>query len=336
MTIRRSSHLAVTVSLLAPLGLLLGCGAQRNDTSRSSGGNGAAETDAGSPRGENSIRDATTTRVGPVGSSTSTPTTTDDPGASGATGNGQGASGPTGASPSGTTGVGPTGPTGPIGGSTGPSGGSGCSPFGCGGGSGSSGASGGFGSTGSTQGPTGGAVVGGTGWGSSGPTGGIPPLYVSFTEPWQPDEACTLEATTECVNLAPSSRYSTIGGNNQMPVIEWARGPEGTASYALSFADLTDETAHWVMWDIPVSDGWVGPYHTPEGAVQTALVGRSWVGPDACDHLYEVVVYAISEPSINVAPNVPIANLFEQLQTDDSVVLAKDFIRLYPYAPCGD
>ncbi len=179
-----------------------------------------------------------------------------------------------------------------------------------------------------TSGPTGAYDAG------VGPTGADPeagPLELS--EPWSSEDVeCTPSSTTTCADIPVANRYTTIGGSNQTPTITWSAGPEGTQSYAITFVDLNDDNVQWVMWNIPASELSIGPNSIPEAASQAALIGASWLGPDACDNTYELVVYAVAEDNLSVEAGAQATSVYNALQSDERV-LAKDVIRLSPHDP---
>ena len=120
-----------------------------------------------------------------------------------------------------------------------------------------------------------------------------------------------------------------------MPTITWSRGPDETQSYAVTFRDLTDGNVHWAITNIPAASLSIGPDNLPVEAIQAALVGTSWLGPDACDNTYELVVYALSEPGVTVESSKP-GDVYTLLSAGTDLVLTTDFVRMTPHAPCGE
>jgi phosphatidylethanolamine-binding protein (PEBP) family uncharacterized protein len=120
-----------------------------------------------------------------------------------------------------------------------------------------------------------------------------------------------------------------------MPTITWSRGPDETQSYAVTFQDLTDSNVHWAIWNIPTTSLSIGPDNLPDEAIQAALVGTTWLGPDACDSTYELTVYALSEASVTTE-SAAAADIYTLLSADTDLVLTTDFVRLTPHAPCDE
>lgn len=320
MAIRRLHNKFATLSLLAPLGLLASCGAQSRESTRPNDSRDNDERDGGAQSASTKTVDKP--RVEPKGPSGATGSVHAGP--TGPTGNANwvGSTGPTGS----TGASGSSGYTGPIA-STGGTGGV------FGGSSGQTGGSGTYGPTGNT-GPVGATA------GSSGPTGSTGYSVAQpfeFTDPWTLSDACKPDSRSVCTDIDVSYRYTSIGGYNAMPTIQWSPGPEGTQSYALTFQDLNDESVQWAVWGLPAHTLGIAESALPMQAHQSALIGSGWLGPDACDHAYELVLYALSEESVDLDSNAPPAALFAQLQGDaGALVLTKASLRMTPYAPCRE
>lgn len=325
MVIRRLHKRFAALSLLGSLGLLASCGAQSKDSSRTSDSRANDEQDGGARPGK---KKPPKSQVGPTGATGNTGGNT--VGASGNTDSIVGPTGPTGntnwVGPSGQTSavsIGGSGGSGYTGATPGPTGGSG-GGWGGSGGSGAAGYTGPVGSSGGYTGPT-------------GASGYVPPSPIEFSEPWTLSDACEPESRSLCADVHPWYRYTDIGGYNSMPLIEWHPGPEETKSYALTFQDLTDANVHWAVWDLPANTMSLSESSLPQPAHQSALIGSTWLGPDACDNAYELVLYAVGEESLDLEPSTPPARVFAQLQEADAgaLVLTKASIRMRPQEPCG-
>jgi phosphatidylethanolamine-binding protein (PEBP) family uncharacterized protein len=172
----------------------------------------------------------------------------------------------------------------------------------------------------------------GTGGGADVPPGG----EFELLEPeWTASEECTPEAKDACSDIPVENRATMIGGTNVMPTISWTAGPEGTKSYAIVYQDLSNTFAHYAMWNVPAGVTSVGPDNIPAAAGQAALVGMSWFGSGACDHVYQLGVYALSVESLDPMGTKQ-NTVRDQLDGDDgTLVLKKAFGRVTPKAPCN-
>jgi Raf kinase inhibitor-like YbhB/YbcL family protein len=100
-------------------------------------------------------------------------------------------------------------------------------------------------------------------------------------------------------------------GSNQSPPLVWLRPPDGTASYAVSMADLDAKVGVvwlWLMFNIPASvtalpqNAAADPKLRPPGAAQARngfnTVG--YLGPcprkDSMAHHYLITVWAVNQP----------------------------------------
>jgi phosphatidylethanolamine-binding protein (PEBP) family uncharacterized protein len=127
-----------------------------------------------------------------------------------------------------------------------------------------------------------------------------------------------------------------------MPTITWTAGPERTEGYAVVFQDLSNpasmdqpRSVHWVMWGIPADVLSIGPDAIPQGTEQASWVGEGWFGSGACMNVYELAVYALSGP-LQPQGNEQYTAVRDELEEDDgSLVLARDYARVTPKAPCN-
>lgn len=159
---------------------------------------------------------------------------------------------------------------------------------------------------------------------------------LALTGPWSAGDECTPMAKDACDDIPVENRATMIGGQNVMPTITWTAGPEETQSYAVVYQDLSNGFAHWALWNIPPDVLSVSPDAIPAEASQSALVGQAWFGSGSCDNVYQLSVYALSEGTIMPGGGQAHTAVRDQLDSDDgSLVLASDFARVTPKAPCG-
>jgi phosphatidylethanolamine-binding protein (PEBP) family uncharacterized protein len=164
-----------------------------------------------------------------------------------------------------------------------------------------------------------------------------------LTAPWTAKDTCTPEARDTCDNIPVENRSNFIGGGDVMPTITWTAGPEGTQGYALVFQDLSNpmqmdqpRSVHWAIWGIPSEALTVGPGAMPEGSSEAAWVGDAWFGSGNCNNVYELIVYALSGPLTPQGDEL-YTEVRDQLEGDDgALVLARDYARVTPQAPCGN
>jgi Raf kinase inhibitor-like YbhB/YbcL family protein len=102
-------------------------------------------------------------------------------------------------------------------------------------------------------------------------------------------------------------------GRNQSPPLVWLRPPEGTASYAVSMADLDAKVGVvwlWLMFNIPASvtalpqNAAADPGLRPDGAAQArnGFNSLGYLGPcprkDNIAHHYLITVWALNQPNL--------------------------------------
>lgn len=224
----------------------------------------------------------------------------------GSTGASGGNSGATGGS--GTGGMSSTGGRG-SGGTSGATGGaaSGGSPASSGGapatgGRGNAGAPGSGGAAGGTTG-TGGRANGGSS-GGGGTTGGT----FAVTSPlWTNMPGCAANMSSSCSNLPT---VITRSGAGTSPELHWTGAPANTKSFAVVLQDLSGNSTHWVIWNIPASvttlpanvDRTMAMPAAPAGAQQCgkgtdAATKFGYIGPGAPCNVYEFRVYALDVAS---------------------------------------
>jgi hypothetical protein len=90
------------------------------------------------------------------------------------------------------------------------------------------------------------------------------------------------------------------------------------------------------MWNIPPDVLSVGADSLPEGAEQAGATGASWFGSGACENVYQLGVYALSEATYSPGGEAQ-TTARDALDGDDgTLVLAMDFARVTPREPCGN
>jgi Raf kinase inhibitor-like YbhB/YbcL family protein len=171
----------------------------------------------------------------------------------GTSGNKTGAAGSAGAA--GTSGSAGTGASGSAG-TAGTSGSAGSGASGSSGAAGSAGAAGAAGTTGAagSAGTTGAAGASGGATGQAG-TGGTT-VDAGTDTGLAGAFALTSSAFTEGMEIPLQYKCANVNpvGMNQSPPLSWTPGPAGTKSYALTLNhEAGDNSAHWALWDIPVS-----------------------------------------------------------------------------------
>ena len=101
-------------------------------------------------------------------------------------------------------------------------------------------------------------------------------------------------------------------GENRSPALSWSGAPEGTQSYALIMHDPDAPTGvgffHWTALNLPgdatsLEEGASG--NLPEGALETYTdFGQTGYGgpcpPPGTPHRYEITVYALRVPNIDL------------------------------------
>ncbi|MTI18724.1 YbhB/YbcL family Raf kinase inhibitor-like protein [Rhodobacteraceae bacterium RKSG542] len=139
-------------------------------------------------------------------------------------------------------------------------------------------------------------------------------------------EPATLDLTSgEVTNgetFKPGQIYNSWGctGDNKSPELTWSNVPEGTKSFAVTMYDPDAPTGsgwwHWVVIDIPESArelqldaGSEGGGNLPDGAMMLTNdfgfkgYGGACPPPNSKPHNYEITVYALDIPKIEVKPS---------------------------------
>jgi Raf kinase inhibitor-like YbhB/YbcL family protein len=127
----------------------------------------------------------------------------------------------------------------------------------------------------------------------------------SITSPgWVNMAGCAPETKNSCAPLPAS----IVGNSTGMsPEVHWTGVPAGTKSFVVLFQDLSNGTAHWILWNISASatmvpanvDKTTATPAVPAGSQQcgkgtAAGTSDGYYGPGAPCNCYELQVYALS------------------------------------------
>lgn len=286
----RVSALA-SIALLAALASVLGC----SDETKPGGSGG---TSGSGPSGGAAGSAGTSGQAGVSGGGSGGTSGSAGAAVGGAAGSSGGGGGSAGAS--GNAGAGMAGTSGSAGGAG--AGNAGASGGGAGGLGGTDAGAGGAGAGGGASGTAGGGAGGMAGSaGSSGNSGAF-----TLTSPaFESLEGCGPDDDADACDVFPVD--NTRFGDDVSPELNWTNPPPGTQSYAIVFQDLSNGFAHWVMWNIP-GDLTSLPAELPAGAMPSTPAGASqasfrsdeaFTGSGACGNVYEFVLYALSDETIN-------------------------------------
>lgn len=132
---------------------------------------------------------------------------------------------------------------------------------------------------------------------------------------------------SDCNNCAcetcpayPPNNTGLGGAEDISPAMSWPAGPEGTLSYAVVLKDLSNDTSHWALWDIPANVTALPEDLPANGETEGDLANAkqatgfnrmpvAYFGSGACDHVYEFKLYALGvaalpQPAGNSADDV--------------------------------
>lgn len=113
-----------------------------------------------------------------------------------------------------------------------------------------------------------------------------------------------LQSSAFAPNAAIPANY-TCDGANQIPPLAWSGAPAGASRLVLIVMDPDapgGNFTHWVVWDLPVSDGAIGaggslPFGAQEGLNSAGKVGYDGPCPPAGSaHHYHFTLYAVDAP----------------------------------------
>jgi Raf kinase inhibitor-like YbhB/YbcL family protein len=132
----------------------------------------------------------------------------------------------------------------------------------------------------------------------------------------------------------------TRSGDGTSPELNWTGVPEGTQSFAVVLQDLSNGTAHWILWNIggtltsltPNIDQTTATPATPSGSQQCGkgtdpTTGDGYYGPGAPCNAYEFLVYALSVPAFSPSTPTDVEAVRTQLEALDSSILAVASLR---------
>jgi Raf kinase inhibitor-like YbhB/YbcL family protein len=99
----------------------------------------------------------------------------------------------------------------------------------------------------------------------------------------------------------------TRSGAGTSPELRWTGAPSGTKSFAVVLQDLSGNSTHWTIWNIPSTatglpanvERTTAMPASPAGAQQCgkgtdAATKFGYIGPGAACNVYEFTVYALS------------------------------------------
>jgi phosphatidylethanolamine-binding protein (PEBP) family uncharacterized protein len=195
------------------------------------------------------------------------------------------------------------------------------------------------GATGGSPGTGGASETGGAGGSTGGSSGGAdagadgpPSSGGKFT--------ITVDGVMMGTRLCFKKEASNSGGNKS-PLITWMNPPAGTMSYALTTFDMTNNTPHRIVCNIPPTEVMQAAdikTMLPMGAQAStghSKPGNMWYGPGAGDvHAYEIRIWALSTPMLEggcgTSGATPTRNVYNKLKAGmGTLVLASDFKVLY-------
>lgn len=150
--------------------------------------------------------------------------------------------------------------------------------------------------------------------------------YQGLTE--LPSFTLTSDDVADSGALGAAQYASDLGGRDVSPQLAWSGFPDGTRSFAVTVYDPDAPTAsgfwHWAAFDLPVATtelvagaGTPGRGLIPDGAVtlRNELGERGYTGanPPDGEHRYFLVVHAVGDEHLEVAPDATPAILGFQL-----------------------
>jgi phosphatidylethanolamine-binding protein (PEBP) family uncharacterized protein len=175
-------------------------------------------------------------------------------------------------------------------GSAGTSGGAGAA--GAAGSSGAAGAAGSGGMSGAAGTAGAGGASGAAGAAGQGGSGGGGTFTLTL-EGFTPMAGCADDMRDNCT-VWPRDLQQYMNGPNMSPAMSWANPPAGTMSFAVSLQDLSNDNAHWILWNLPASTTML-PESVPISMMnQSSIASNGYFGPGSSCNVYEFMVYALS------------------------------------------
>jgi hypothetical protein len=132
----------------------------------------------------------------------------------------------------------------------------------------------------------------------------------------------------------------TRSGAGTSPDLTWTFAPEGTKSFVVLLQDLSNGTAHWILWNIPATvtklaanvDQTTATPATPAGSQQCGkgtdtATDNGYYGPGAPCNVYELVVYALGIEKFSPTDATDPEKVRTQLNALGAGILGKATIR---------
>jgi phosphatidylethanolamine-binding protein (PEBP) family uncharacterized protein len=184
---------------------------------------------------------------------------------------------------------------------------------------GSSGMSGAAGSAGS------GGASGAAGNGGSAGSGGGGTFTLTL-EGFTPMAGCADDMRDNCA-VWPRDLQQYMNGPNLSPAMSWSAAPAGTMSFAVSLQDLSNDNAHWVLWNLPASTTML-PEDVPSNMMnQASINGNGYFGPGSSCNVYEFMVYALSMATFTPDDPMDSAAVLMELQGLGNQILGTASVR---------
>ncbi|HEV2532137.1 YbhB/YbcL family Raf kinase inhibitor-like protein [Phenylobacterium sp.] len=124
--------------------------------------------------------------------------------------------------------------------------------------------------------------------------------------------------------VAAAQIYPRCGGSNLSPALAWAGAPKATRSFVLTMIDedvAPHAWSHWIVVDIPpevdhLAGGLKAPPSGARGVVSN-FGAAGYAGPcppsGSGVHHYQITVWALGEPRVEVAPDADAHDLEARL-----------------------
>jgi phosphatidylethanolamine-binding protein (PEBP) family uncharacterized protein len=126
---------------------------------------------------------------------------------------------------------------------------------------------------------------------------------------WMNMPGCAPDTKSACV---PLPGEITRSGAGTSPELAWTGAPSSAKSFVVVFQDLSNGTAHWILWNIPASitklpaniDRTTATPAVPAGSQQVGkgtdpATSDGYFGPGAPCNVYEVLVLALGIPAFS-------------------------------------
>jgi phosphatidylethanolamine-binding protein (PEBP) family uncharacterized protein len=169
-------------------------------------------------------------------------------------------------------------------------------------------------------------------------TGGTPTGAFQVTSPgWTNMDGCGPTNKTAC---SPLPTEITRSGAGTSPELTWTFAPSGTKGFVVVLQDLSNGTAHWILWNVPATtttlpaniDQTTATPATPAGSQQCgkgtdAATTNGYYGPGAPCNVYEFMVYALSVATFSPTNATDQESVRTQLQALGSSILGTASLR---------